>query len=71
MGKIQGAPIIASVKAIKMNSGGSCSLGESANTPIGTISASGVCAQTHWLDPLYYVFFAIHALAAVRVFLSA
>lgn len=70
MGKIEGSPIVSGVQSIRFPEGGSCSIG-SASTPIGTISGSVVCDNTHWLDPLYYVFLAIHALGAVRILMSA
>lgn len=68
--KVAGAPLIAGVTAIRMPTGGSCSIG-SVNTMIGTISGDGVCQNSHWLDDLYYVFLAMGALGAVRIAMSA
>jgi len=68
--KVSGAPLIAGVSAIQMPSGGSCSMG-SASTMIGTISMDSFCNNSSWLDPLYYVFLALGALAAVRILMSA
>lgn len=68
--KVSAAPLIAGVSAIQMPSGGSCSMG-SASTMIGTISMDSFCDNSSWLDPLYYVFLAVGALAAVRILISA
>jgi len=68
--RIAASPIIAAIDGIGLNGGGSCSM-SSGTTIIGTIDASSFCDNSNWLDPLYYVFLAIHALVAVRVFLSA
>jgi len=68
--KVENAPLITSIKAIRMPSGGSCSIG-GASTMIGTISGDGVCQNAHWLDDLYYVFLAMGALGAVRILMSA
>ncbi len=68
--RIGDSPILSTVSSIGLNGQGSCSMG-STSTSIGTISASSVCDNSHWLDPLYFIFLAIHAVAAVRVFLSA
>lgn len=68
--RIKTAPIMSAISGIGLNGGGSCSM-SSTTTSIGTISASSFCDNSHWLDPLYYIFLAIHAFAAVRVFLSA
>lgn len=68
--RVESSPILSTVSSIGLNGQGSCSMG-SASTSIGTISASSICDNSHWLDPLYFIFLAIHALAAVRVFLSA
>lgn len=68
--RIAASPIIAAIDGIGLNGGGSCTM-SSGTTIIGTIDASSFCDNSNWLDPLYYVFLAIHALVAVRVFLSA
>lgn len=70
MGRVKNSPILSTVSSIGLSGQGSCSMG-STTTTIGTISASSICDNSHWLDPLYFIFLAIHALAAVRVFLSA
>lgn len=70
MDRVDSSPILSTVSSIGLNGQGSCSMG-STTTSIGTISASSICENSHWLDPLYFIFLAIHALAAVRVFLSA
>ena len=70
MSRIASAPIIQTIDSIGLSGSGSCSM-TSANTSIGTISAASFCDNSHWLDPLYFIFLAIHAFAAVRVFLSA
>ncbi|WP_339083289.1 hypothetical protein [Pseudomonas sp. TMP9] len=69
-GRIAAAPIMTAIKGIRLNGGGSCSM-SGTTTIIGSVSASAFCDNSSWLDPLYFVFLAIHALAAVRVFLSA
>ncbi len=68
--RVGASPIFTAIDGISLNGSGSCSM-SSATTSIGKISADSFCDNSHWLDPLYYIFLAIHALAAVRVFLSA
>lgn len=68
--RVDASPLLSTVSSIGLSGQGSCSMG-STTTSIGTISASSICDNSHWLDPLYFIFLAIHALAAVRVFLSA
>lgn len=70
MSAVQGSPIMSAISGIGLNGAGSCNMG-SASTAIGTISLDYICNNSHWLDPLYFVFLAIWALAAVRVLLSA
>ena len=70
MDRVGDSPILSTVSSIGLDGQGSCSMG-STSTSIGTISLATVCDNSHWLDPLYFIFLAIHALAAVRVSLSA
>lgn len=67
---VQGTPLVSAVSGIGLPSGGTCSMG-STNTAIGTISLDYICTNSNWLDPLYFVFLAIWAFAAVRVLMSA
>lgn len=69
-GRIAAAPIMTAINGIRLNGSGSCSM-TGTTTMIGSVDASAFCDNSSWLDSLYYVFLAIHALAAVRVFLSA
>lgn len=68
--RVQGSPIMTAIDSIQLPGNGSCNM-QSTSTIIGTVSMDSFCQNSHWLDPLYFVFLAIHALAAVRVFLSA
>ena len=70
MSAVEGSPIVSAVSGIGLSGSGSCNMG-STNTAIGTVSLDFICNNSNWLDPLYYVFLAIWALAAVRVLLSA
>jgi hypothetical protein len=68
--RIAAAPLLANISSIGMNGSGSCSF-PSASTMIGEINFNSICTNSGWLDPLFYVFLALWALAAVRVLLSA
>ena len=70
-GRLGDSPLISAVSGIRMNSGAGCQLPTSDATKIGAISMQPLCNNAHWLDPLYGIFLALHALAAVRVLLSA
>lgn len=70
-GRLGDSPLISAVSGIRMNSGAGCQLPTSDATKIGAISMQPLCSNAHWLDPLYGIFLALHALAAVRVLLSA
>jgi hypothetical protein len=68
--RVGNSPLVSAIDGIGLNGSGSCSM-TSTQTSIGTISAASFCDNASWLDPLYFIFLAIHAFAAVRVFLSA
>jgi hypothetical protein len=69
-GRIAAAPLLANISSIGMTGSGSCSF-PSASTMIGEINFNSICTNSGWLDPLFYVFLALWAFAAVRVLLSA
>lgn len=69
--KIKSAPIYAAVGGLSVPSGGSCSFG-SAQTSFGAISFDDFCAiAPQILNPLRYLFLAIWAWAAIRLFFTA
>lgn len=70
MDRLGASPLLSSVTAISVPSGGSCNFPE-ANTPIGTISMDSMCDLASTLDGLHAVFLAVWGLAAIRVFMSA
>ena len=70
-GRLSGSPLLTAVGNIRMGQGAGCSLPTSSKTIVGTVSMQPMCDNAHWLDPLYAVFLALHALGAVRILLSA
>jgi len=69
--KIKAAPIYAAVGGLSVPSGGACSFG-SAQTFFGAISFDDFCAiAPQILNPLRYLFLAIWAWAAIRLFFTA
>ncbi len=69
--KIKVAPIYAAVGGLSVPSGGACSFG-SAQTFFGPISFDDFCAiAPQILNPLRYLFLAIWAWAAIRLFFTA
>lgn len=71
MTTIKSAPIYATVSGLSVPSGGSCSFG-SAQTFFGAISFDDFCnIAPSILNPLRYLFLAIWAWAAIRLFFTA
>lgn len=71
-GRITNSPIIASVSAISIPSGGSCPTFTETIPYVGTLSTSTVCQlASSILTPLRLIFLAIWGWAAIRVFMSA
>lgn len=70
-GRVAGSPLLSAISNIRMGQGAGCNLPTSSQTIIGTVSMQPMCDNAHWLDPLYAVFLALHALGAVRILLSA
>jgi len=72
MDGVKGSPLISSVGAIAVPSGGSCSFQPFTVPVLGTLSFAPMCSwAADWLAPLRYLMLAIWAIVAVRTFMEA
>jgi hypothetical protein len=69
--RVKSSPLIGGLGSIQMPTGGSCNIG-SAQTFMGSIDLNSFCTIAPTiLDPLRYLFLAIWAWAAIRLFFTA